>query len=569
MAKSKTKLVFEDDFEEEEREELSPEDQASWEEMETYFTESLNQFKEGQIINGKIIEISKGMATVDVGFKSEGIVQLHEFPDDGKNMAIGDEVEVFLERVEDNDGNVVLSKEKANKIKLWDELVKTYEADEIIEGTVVAKAKGGLTVDIGLKAFLPGSQIDLRPIRNLEKLIGEKFQMRIIKMNKKRGNIVLSRRVLLEEQRKHSRSETLQKLEEGNLVDGIVKNITEYGVFIDLGGIDGLLHITDMSWGRVNHPSEMFSIGDKVQVMVLKFDKEKERVSLGLKQITPDPWVNVDEKYPVETRIKGKVVSITDYGVFVELEKGIEGLVHISEMSWSRHVKHPSKIVSIRDEVEAVVLTLDKEKKRISLGMKQIEPNPWEEIERKYPIGSEVDGTVRNLTDFGAFIELEDGVDGLIHISDLSWKKIKHPSEVLKKKDATKAVVLSIDKDSCRISLGVKQLQPDPWDDIAKNYLIGTEVEGTVIKVTGFGAFAEFGDGLEGLIHVSQLSSEKVTHPDKAVSVGDKIKAKVIKVDTSSKKIALSIKAHEQDLDLTAIEQEQAQLENFKEEDSD
>jgi len=569
MAKSKTKLVFEDDFEEEEREELSPEDQASWEEMETYFTESLNQFKEGQIINGKIIEISKGMATVDVGFKSEGIVQLHEFPDDGKNMAIGDEVEVFLERVEDNDGNVVLSKEKANKIKLWDELVKTYEADEIIEGTVVAKAKGGLTVDIGLKAFLPGSQIDLRPIRNLEKLIGEKFQMRIIKMNKKRGNIVLSRRVLLEEQRKQSRSETLQKLEEGNLVDGIVKNITEYGVFIDLGGIDGLLHITDMSWGRVNHPSEMFSIGDKVQVMVLKFDKEKERVSLGLKQITPDPWVNVDEKYPVETRIKGKVVSITDYGVFVELEKGIEGLVHISEMSWSRHVKHPSKIVSIRDEVEAVVLTLDKEKKRISLGMKQIEPNPWEEIERKYPIGSEVDGTVRNLTDFGAFIELEDGVDGLIHISDLSWKKIKHPSEVLKKKDATKAVVLSIDKDSCRISLGVKQLQPDPWDDIAKNYLIGTEVEGTVVKVTGFGAFAEFGDGLEGLIHVSQLSSEKVTHPDKAVSVGDKIKAKVIKVDTSSKKIALSIKAHEQDLDLTAIEQEQAQLENFKEEDSD
>ncbi len=569
MAKSKTKLVFEDDFEEEEREELSPEDQASWEEMETYFTESLNQFKEGQIINGKIIEISKGMATVDVGFKSEGIVQLHEFPDNGKNMAIGDEVEVFLERVEDNDGNVVLSKEKANKIKLWDELVKTYEADEIIEGTVVAKAKGGLTVDIGLKAFLPGSQIDLRPIRNLEKLIGEKFQMRIIKMNKKRGNIVLSRRVLLEEQRKHSRSETLQKLEEGNLVDGIVKNITEYGVFIDLGGIDGLLHITDMSWGRVNHPSEMFSIGDKVQVMVLKFDKEKERVSLGLKQITPDPWVNVDEKYPVETRIKGKVVSITDYGVFVELEKGIEGLVHISEMSWSRHVKHPSKIVSIRDEVEAVVLTLDKEKKRISLGMKQIEPNPWEEIERKYPIGSEVDGTVRNLTDFGAFIELEDGVDGLIHISDLSWKKIKHPSEVLKKKDATKAVVLSIDKDSCRISLGIKQLQPDPWDDIAKNYLFGTEVEGTVVKVTGFGAFAEFGDGLEGLIHVSQLSSEKVTHPDKAVSVGDKIKAKVIKVDTSSKKIALSIKAHEQDLDLTAIEQEQAQLENFKEEDSD
>ena len=559
---------FDDDFEEEKPEVLSPEDQAAWDEMESYFSESLHQFKEGQIVNGSIIDMAKGIATIDIGFKSEGTVHLNEFPDSGKDLAVGDTVEVFLERIEDNDGNVVLSKDKANKIKLWDELVKTYEADEIIDGTVIAKAKGGLTVDIGLKAFLPGSQIDLRPIRNLEKLIGEKFQMRIIKMNKKRGNIVLSRRVLLEEQRKQSRSETLQKLEEGNLVDGIVKNITEYGVFIDLGGIDGLLHITDMSWGRVNHPSEMFSIGDKVKVMVLKFDKEKERVSLGLKQITPDPWVNVEGSYPIDTRIKGKVVSITDYGVFVELEKGIEGLVHISEMSWSRHVKHPSKIVSIRDEVEAVVLTLDKERKRISLGMKQIEPNPWEEIEAKYPVGSEVEGSVRNLTDFGAFVELEDGVDGLIHISDLSWKKIKHPSEVLKKKDIVKTVVLSIDKASCRISLGTKQLQPDPWDDIAQNYPIGTEVEGTIIKVTGFGAFAEFGDGLEGLIHVSQLSSKKVSSPDKVVKVDDKIKAKIIKVDTNSKKIALSIKAFEENLDLKAIEEEQTRMENLKEEES-
>jgi len=568
MAKSKTTATFEDDFDEEEKKELSPEDKAAWEEMEKYFSESLNQFKEGQIVQGTIIDLSKGLATIDVGFKSEGIVNLHEFPENGKNMSIGDAVEVFLERVEDNDGNVVLSKEKANKIKLWDELVKTNEANKIVEGTVVAKAKGGLTVDIGLKAFLPGSQIDLRPIRNLEKLIGETFQMRIIKMNKKRGNIVLSRRILLEEQRQQSRSETLQKLEEGNLVEGIVKNITEYGVFIDLGGIDGLLHITDMSWGRVNHPSEMFSIGDNVQVMVLKFDKNKERVSLGLKQITPDPWVNVDKKYPVKTRITGKIVSVTDYGVFIELEKGIEGLVHISEMSWSRHVKHPSKIVGIRDEVEAIVLTLDKEKKRISLGMKQIEPNPWEEIEQKYPTGSEVSGEVRNLTDFGAFIELEDGVDGLIHISDLSWKKIKHPSEILKKKDIIKTMVLSIDKENCRISLGVKQLQPDPWDDIARNYSLGTVIEGTIVKVAGFGAFAEFGDGLEGLIHVSQLSSKKVLEPDQAVKVGDNIKAKVIKVDTSSKKIALSIKAFEENLDLTAIEQEQAQLENFKEEEN-
>ena len=555
-----------DEFDE--QEEMSAEDKAAQEEMEQYFSESLNQFKEGRIIHGKVLQISKGMVTVDVGFKSEGTVHLSEFPEGGKDLAVDDKVEVYLERVEDNDGNVVLSKEKANKIKIWDELVKTYEAEETIEGVIVAKAKGGLTVDIGLKAFLPGSQIDLRPIRNLERLIGERFMMKVIKMNKKRGNIVLSRRILLEEQRKQLREGTLNQMKEGNLIEGIVKNITEYGVFIDLGGIDGLLHITDMSWGRVNHPSEMFAIGDKVKVMVLKYDQEKERVSLGLKQITPDPWAEVENKFPVDTRIKGRVVSITDYGAFVELEKGIEGLVHISEMSWSRHVKHPSKMVSINDQVEAVVLTLDKERKRISLGMKQIEPNPWELIDEKYPIGSEVTGTVRNLTDFGVFVELEDGVDGLIHISDLSWKKIKHPSEVLKKKDRTTSVVLSIDKDTCRISLGIKQLQPDPWDDIAKNYPVGTEVSGTIIKVTGFGAFAEFGDGLEGLIHVSQLRSEKVSNPEQVVQVGDEIQAKVIKVDTNNKKIALSIKAHKENLDVSEIEKEQIEMDSFKEEES-
>ena len=566
MGKSKITTTFEDDIDEEEK--LSPEDQADWDEMEKYFSESLHQFKEGQIIQGTVIELAKGLATIDVGFKSEGNIHLHEFPNNGQDMSVGDEVEVFLERSEDNDGNVVLSKEKANKIKLWDELVSKYEAEEIIEGTIIAKAKGGLTVDIGLKAFLPGSQIDLRPIRNLEKLIGEVFQMRIIKMNKKRGNIVLSRRALLEEKRQNSRAETLQQLEENSLIAGVVKNITEYGIFVDLGGIDGLLHITDMSWGRVNHPSEMFSMGDKLEVMVLKFDKEKERVSLGLKQITADPWVSVDEKYPINKKIKGKVVSITDYGVFVELEKGIEGLVHISEMSWSRHIKHPSKIVSIRDEVDAVVLTLDKEKKRISLGMKQMEANPWVEIEEKYPVGTEVIGTIRNLTDFGAFIELEDGVDGLIHISDLSWKKIKHPSETLKKKDEVKAMVLNIDKENCRISLGVKQLEPDPWDDIAKNYSIGMAVDGEIIKITGFGAFAEFGDGLEGLIHITQLGSENVSQPDQVVKVGQKIKAKIIKVDTSSKKIALSIKAFNENLDLEAIKEEQRQVEVLKEAES-
>ena len=541
-------------------------EEASYQEMETYFNQSLGRFKASQIIMGKVIAISKGLVTVDVGFKSEGMISLSEFPESGKNLQVEDEVEVFMEKVEDNDGNVVLSKEKANKIKIWDDLVKNYEADEIIQGTVIAKAKGGVTVDIGLKAFLPGSQIDLRPIRNLEKLIGEKFDMKIIKMNKKRGNIVLSRRILLEEQRKQIRTGTLEKMDEGNLIEGVIKNITEYGVFIDLGGIDGLLHITDMSWGRVNHPSEMFSIGDKVTVVVLKYDKDKERVSLGLKQTSPDPWVDVDSKFPVDTKIKGKVVSVTDYGVFVELEKGIEGLVHISEMSWSRHVKHPSKIVAIGDEVEALVLTLDKEKKRISLGMKQIEPNPWDKIEDKYPIGTEVEGTVRNLTDFGAFVELEDGVDGLIHISDLSWKKIKHPSEILKKKDKISSAVLSIDKENCRISLGIKQLLPDPWDEIAGNYPIGTEVSGKIIKVTGFGAFAEFGDGLEGLIHVSQLSSKNITAPEEAVKVDDDIKAKVIKVDTNDKKIALSIKAYEENLDLSQIEKEQVDMEVFKEE---
>ena len=540
--------------------------EACYQEMETYFNKSLGRFKASKIIMGKVIAISKGLVTVDVGFKSEGMISLSEFPESGKNLQVDDEVEVFMEKVEDNDGNVVLSKEKANKIKIWDDLVKIYEADEIISGTVVAKAKGGVTVDIGLKAFLPGSQIDLRPIRNLEKLVGEKFDMKIIKMNKKRGNIVLSRRILLEEQRKQIRTGTLERMDEGNLIEGVIKNITEYGVFIDLGGIDGLLHITDMSWGRVNHPSEMFSIGDKVTVVVLKYDKDKERVSLGLKQTSPDPWVDVDSKFPVETKIKGKVVSITDYGVFVELEKGIEGLVHISEMSWSRHVKHPSKIVTIGDEVEAIVLTLDKEKKRISLGMKQIEPNPWNKIEDKYPIGTEVEGTVRNLTDFGAFVELEDGVDGLIHISDLSWKKIKHPSEVLKKKDKISSAVLSIDKENCRISLGIKQLLTDPWGEIADNYPVGTEVSGKIIKVTGFGAFAEFGDGLEGLIHVSQLCSKDITTPEEAVKVDDNIKAKVIKVDTKEKKIALSIKAYEENLDLSQIEKEQVDMEVFKEE---
>ena len=548
----------------EDDETLTEEERAEYQEMEEYYENSLKKFKEGELIYGKIIGIAKGLVTVDVGFKSEGIISVDEFPNAERDINIGDQVEVFLERVEDEDGIVVLSKEKANKIKVWDTLVEAHEDDRIIEGTVIAKAKGGLTVDIGLKAFLPGSQIDLRPIRNLEKLIGENFEMKIIKMNKKRGNIVCSRRAILEEKRKQARQETLSKMDEGKLVDGIVKNITDYGVFVDLGGIDGLLHITDMSWGRVNHPSEMFSIGDKIQIMVLKYDRQNERVSLGLKQITPDPWINVDEKYPVDTKISGKVVSITDYGAFIELEKGIEGLVHISEMTWSRQTKHPSKIVSLNETVDAIVLTLDKERKRISLGIKQIEPNPWDSIEEKYAIGSEVEGTVRNLTDFGAFVELEDGVDGLIHISDLSWSKMNHPSEMIKKKERIKAVVLSIEKDATRISLGVKQLQPNPWESTASKYSVGDDVEAKIVKVTGFGAFAEFDEGLEGLIHSSQISSKKVPQPEKAVKEGDIVKARVVKVDITNKKIGLSIKAFEENLDNETIQTEQANLESQK-----
>jgi len=403
-------------------------------------------------------------------------------------------------------------------------------------------------VDIGLKAFLPGSQIDLRPVRNLDKLIGERLQMRIIKLNKRRGNIVLSRRVLLEEERQHAKEKTLASLAEGQIIEGVVKNITEYGAFIDLGGIDGLLHITDMSWGRVSHPSELFAIGDKVKVMVLKFDQEHERVSLGLKQMTADPWMNVAEKYPETSRVSGKVVSITDYGAFVELEEGIEGLAHVSQMSWARRTRHPSKIVNIGDTIEAVVLSVDKDKKRISLGMKQIEPNPWTTVDERYPVGSEVEGKVRNLTDFGAFIALEEGIDGLIHISDMSWtQRVKHPSEILKKGQKVRAVVLNVDKDNERLSLGLKQMELDPWTQVQSRYHVGQDVRVKVVKVTNFGAFAELEDGVEGLIHLSELSREKITDPEEVVSVSQELDAKIIKIDIETRKIGLSVRAFMED----------------------
>ena len=564
MAKSKRTLTGENNKDavvtavEEENdldEEYSPEKRA---ELQSFYESSMKNYKEGEIIAGIIVSITEDSFLVDIGFKSEGFVNRNEFPGKGAELNVGDEVQVFLDKTEDNDGQVVLSKEKANRIKMWNKVEHVFESGELVEGTVISKAKGGLTVDIGLKAFLPGSQIDLKPIRDMDRIIGKKFRMKVIKMDKKRNNIVLSRRVILEEQRNIEKKDTLATIEEGKTVEGVVKNITDYGVFVDLGGIDGLLHITDMSWGRVNHPSELFSLGDKIKVIILKYDKEKERVSLGHKQTTEDPWISISEKYSVETKIRGKVVCITDYGAFIEIEQGIEGLVHISEMSWSRHIRHPSKLVAIGDTVEAVILSLDKDKKRISLGMKQIEPNPWDNIEEKYPDGAVVEGRVKNVTDFGAFVELEEGIDGLIHISDMHWtKKINHPSEVVKKRETVKTVVLKVDRDAQRLSLGIKQLTPDPWEKLAEKYTIGTDVKCKVCKATNYGAFVELEEDVEGLIHISQLTTKKITNVESFMPVGKEVTARVIKIDAPDRKIALSIKAFEQNLDASQIEESQ------------
>ncbi|HLV61348.1 MAG TPA: 30S ribosomal protein S1 [Fredinandcohnia sp.] len=502
--------------------------------------------KEGEIVKGTVVQVSKDFVIVDVGFKSEGQIPISEFTNaKGEvNVQVGDEVEVLVEARENENGMVVLSKEKADKMRVWDEISAACERDEIVRGTIVGRVKGGLSVDIGVKAFLPGSQVDIRPVRNLDQFIGQEFDFKVIKFNKRRGNIVLSRRVLLEKQREELKKETLEKLQEGAVLKGVVKNLTDYGAFIDLGGIDGLLHITDMSWGRVGHPSELFNVGDETEVVVLKFDPESERVSLGLKQIQEDPWHRADEKYPVGTRVKGKVVSLTDYGAFVEIEQGVEGLIHVSEMSWTKRVKHPNKILEVGDEVEAVVLDIDPKAKRIALGMKQIEPNPWTLLEDKYPIGSIIRGQVRNVTDFGIFVGVEDGIDGLVHVSDISWtQRIKHPGEIYKKGDIVEAVVLNIDVENERFSLGIKQLQQDPWDTLAERLPVGTVVKGKVTKLTDFGAFVEIEEGIEGLVHVSELREERVEKPSDVVSEGDEIEVKIIDINTVDRKIALSAKA--------------------------
>jgi small subunit ribosomal protein S1 len=514
------------------------------------FSDSVRTIKEGEVVRGTVLGVDNEHVHVDVGFKSEGLIPIWELMDDNGRVLVrpGDQVDVLVEETEDQDGRIALSKEKADRLKVWDEISRAYDADEPVEGVIVARVKGGLSVDIGVKAFLPGSQVDLRPVRNLEGLLGERTQFKIIKFNKRRGNIVLSRRALLEKERERQRRETLQTLEVGQIVDGVIKNITDYGAFIDLGGIDGLLHVTDMSWGRVNHPSEIFQVGDQLKVKVLKFDPETERVSLGLKQIQPDPWVDAAHKYPIGKRVQGKVVSLTDYGAFLELEPGIEGLVHVSEMSWTKRIKHPSKVVSVGDQVDSVVLDIDEGNRKISLGMKQIEPNPWSLIEEKYPVGTRVRGVVRNITNFGIFVGLEEGIDGLVHVSDVSWtEQIKHPGEKFKKGDEVEAVVLKIDKENEKFSLGIKQLEPNPWDDIQRRYPLGSEVEGEVSSVADFGAFVRLTEGIEGLIYTNELSSEPVSNPADVVKPGDRVRAVVTRIDPAEQKISLSIKAmHDQ-----------------------
>ena len=518
-------------------------------EMEEIYGRSIQDIVEGEIVKGTVLEIRGDAVLVDIGYKSEGMIPLKEFRTSAGEIPLkpGDVVDVYLEQKEDSEGLIVLSREKAEKIKVWDEISKVYERGGGIQGTIVGRTKGGLIVDVGVRAFLPGSQVDLRPVRDLDKLIGKTFPMKVIKLNQKRGNIVLSRRELLEEERKTLKAKTLETLAEGKVIRGKVKNLTEYGAFIDLGGLDGLLHITDMSWGRIGHPSELFKVGDEVEVAVLRFDRQTERVSLGYKQRMPDPWASAAERFPVGAKLRGKVVSLTDYGAFVELEPGVEGLVHISEMSWTQRVKHPSKVVTVGELVEVAVLDVDPANKRISLGMRQTESNPWQAVEERYPVGTRVEGRVRNLADFGAFVELEEGIDGLIHVSDMSWtKRVRHPSEVLKKGDKVSDVVLQVDKNAHRISLGLKQVQEDPWQTVVpEKYRVGMDVEGRVVRLTDFGAFIELEDGVEGLLHVSELSHERVNKPGDLLAVGDRLTLRIVKMEPEERKLGLSLKAYQ------------------------
>jgi small subunit ribosomal protein S1 len=516
------------------------------------YDSSFRNIAEGEVVKGTVLKVTTTGVVVDVGYKSEGIIPIGEFLDESGQVTVeaGDIVDVLLERTEDREGYVVLSREKAEKMKIWDEVEKAYADRKVVIGRVIERIKGGLAVDIGVRAFLPGSQIDVRPVRNLDALRGQELRMRVIKVNKKRGNIVLSRKALLEEENAEKKKHTLGTLAEGKVLKGVVKNITDYGAFIDLGGIDGLLHITDMSWGRVGHPSELFRVNDEIDVIVLKYDPATERVSLGHKQLVTDPWANVMDRYPVGARVSGKVVSLTDYGAFVELETGVEGLIHVSEMSWSKRVKHPSKILNVGDTVDAQVLGVDPTARRISLGLKQVESNPWHDLAEKYPVGSKIQGKVRNLTEFGAFVEVEEDIDGLIHVSDMSWsKRVKHPSEVLKKGDVVDAMVLNIDAENQRLSLGLKQLATDIWDDFFSRHHVGDTIEGKVVRMTNFGAFVELDDGIEGLIHVSEFDDSRQAKGDEKIDlkVGETYPMKIIRLAPEERKIGLSIRALKSD----------------------
>ena len=516
--------------------------------MELY-EESLKTIEEGGLVRGEIVHVNKEFVLIDIGYKSEGQIPIGEFLDsEGRvTAAVGDKVDVLLERREDDEGIIILSKEKAAKIKIWDDIKEIYEKGGSIRGKIVARVKGGMSVDIGLPAFLPGSQINLKPIKDFDAYIGKVHEFKILKYNKRRSNIVLSRRAILEAERIAMREKTLERLKVGEVMDGTVKNITEYGLFVDLGGIDGLLHITDMSWGRVGHPSELYKVGDPITVKVLNYDEQMGRVSLGLKQLKADPWLEAHERYSVGTRVKGRVVSLADYGAFVEVEEGIEGLIHVSEMSWTRKIRHPSQVVKVGAEVEALVMNIDTANKRISLGLKQTQENPWDLIGARYPVGTTIEGRIKNITDFGVFIGIDEGIDGLVHISDISWtKRIKHPSELYKKGQVVQAVVLNIDKEGERFSLGVKQLSRDPWDEVPYKYKPGTRITGTVTNITDFGVFVELEEGIEGLIHVSELSKEKAGNPLSRFNVDDVIQAKVINVSGRDKKIGLSIKRLEE-----------------------
>lgn len=552
MEKEKIESLFQEEVKEQ-----SPDS-----EFAQLFEQSLKErdYKVGDIVTGTVVEVQSDYVLVDINYKSEGLIPINEFRFvEGKvSVQPGDEVEVFIDKIENDNGMVVLSKDKADMYKAWNDITRAAENQELIEGTVIAKVKGGLSVDIGVKAFLPGSQIDLRPVRNMDVYIGKSYKFKVIKFNKKRGNIVLSRRALLEEERESMKNQTMDLMKEGSKVKGMVKNITEYGAFLDLGGMDGLLHITDMSWGRIKHPSEVLNVGDEIEVIVLKYDSEKERVSLGLKQLQPDPWLETAEKYSKGSQVTGKVTSLVDYGAFVEIDEGVEGLIHVSEMSWTKKIKHPSQVLNVGDEVKAMVLEIDQENRRISLGMKQLQANPWLELKEAYQPGTIIEGEVKSITDFGIFVGIEEGIDGLVHISDFSWtKRVNHPSEMFEKEQKIRAVVLGVDVENERFSLGIKQLEADPWQEVEKSFVIGSTHDVKVVRVTDFGVFVELTPEAEGLVHISELSSQRIASPTEVCNVGDTIKAEVISIDQDARKVGLSVR-------LAKLREEKGDISSYK-----